>query len=54
MKNYKIFEELSKRVGADVDKIVFEKDEKELKKMNRNLLKETMKERTRIIEEQKQ
>lgn len=53
-RNYGIFRRISERVGADMDKIIFENDEVESKKLERHLNKETMKLRTRLIEEQVQ
>ncbi|MEI2465032.1 hypothetical protein [Niallia taxi] len=32
---FNIFESLSKRAGADIDKIIFKKDKGELNKLNR-------------------
>lgn len=46
----KIFDAISKRLGVDVDKVVFDKDKKEEKKLERALAKETMKVRTKLIE----
>lgn len=48
-----MFEELSKRLGVDVDKVVIKRDEEEKVRLRRVLLKETMKERKRLIEEDK-
>jgi len=44
-----MFEKLSKRLGVNVDKVIFEKNEAETKKLKRALKKETFKERTRLI-----
>jgi len=47
-----LFEKISKRLSVDVDKVVFEKDEKESDMLKRSLKKETIKERTRLIYEE--
>jgi hypothetical protein len=46
-----LFEKLSKRLGIDVDKIVMKRDTEEKEKLRRILLKETIKERTRLMKE---
>lgn len=49
--NFQLFNKLSQRLGIDVNKVVIENDTKEKENLKRVLQKETMKERTRIIEE---
>lgn len=44
-----MFEKLSKRLGIDIDKVVLNKDKNEKYKLERQLKKETFKERTRQI-----
>lgn len=44
--HFGIFDVLSKRTGVDMNKAVFEKDQKTINQMNRNLLKETFKTHT--------
>lgn len=46
----RVFDKLSERLGVDVNKVVLDRNKKETKKLKRVLLKETMKERTRLIE----
>lgn len=48
---FNLFEKLSLRLGVDVNKVVLEKDSEEKEKLKRVLQKETMRERTRTIEE---
>jgi hypothetical protein len=48
---FNLFEKLSSRLGVDVNKVVIERDFKEKEKLKRVLQKETLKERTRLIEE---
>lgn len=49
-RSFNIFDKLSKKVNADIDKVLFDKDIIEKKKLERSLRKQTMKERTRLIE----
>ncbi|MFZ4167048.1 hypothetical protein [Brevundimonas sp. NPDC058933] len=47
---FNLFEKLSNRLGVDIDKVVFDKDENEKIKLERTLKKESMKERSKHIE----
>lgn len=51
---FKLFGRMSERMGVDLDKVIFENDETESKKLERHLQKETMKLRTRVIEEEEE
>lgn len=44
--HFGIFDVLSKHTGVDMNKAIFEKDEKTINQMKRNLSKETLKVRT--------
>ncbi|MFC5775864.1 hypothetical protein [Ectobacillus antri] len=48
---FNLFNKLSQRLGVDVDKIVLERDQTEKAKLERVLHKQTLKDRTRSIEE---
>lgn len=39
----KLFEKVSKDLGVDLDKVLFEEDEVEIKKLEREMLKRTLK-----------
>lgn len=48
---FKIFGEVSKLWGADLDKVLFDKDEKESKKLQRAVNKENLKHNSNNIKE---
>ncbi|KZD70928.1 hypothetical protein [Bacillus cereus] len=50
-KPFSLFGRMSDRLGVDLDKVFLEDDEQESQKLERALHKETMKHRTRLIEE---
>lgn len=45
-----MFEKLSRLHGVDIDKVVLDRDPKELKKLERSLSRQTLKVRTEVIE----
>jgi len=51
-KRFSLFQKLSERHGVDIDQVILDKNQEELKKLDKSLRKETMKVRTKIIEEE--